>query len=166
MFSLGNFIESNKNSVDTLVQKQPATQEAENIRTTFDRIWSDCSGNEQLEKYFDDLQANCYQYTAVVCQFNQLFQDYQDGKLSEEEYKSGFENIDQARHSIHNATIDSFNILSRLMLKNGKDNSWIEPLVQGGRVAYGNYAIKKTVSDIIKFSKQNGEGYEDHERAQ
>ena len=34
-------------------------------------------------------------------------------------------------------------------------STWIKPLVEGGRVAYGKYALKKTLDDVIKFQEIN-----------
>jgi len=155
MFSIDHFVENNKNSVNDLVEKQQATKEMEDIRNAFERIEQDCAGSDQLKEYFETVKNYCYQYTDVVLQFNQLFEDNANGKITAEEYKSNYKNIDEMRSRIHNSTIDSFNILSRLMAKNGKNNDWIKPLAQGGRVAYGNFAIKKTVVDIIEFNKEN-----------
>ncbi|TSD02329.1 MAG: hypothetical protein Athens071426_523 [Parcubacteria group bacterium Athens0714_26] len=157
MFSIGHFVESNKDSVDKLVAQQPVSSEMDNISRSFRQIENDCAGNEQLQEYLEELRKYCYQYTEVVLQFNQLFTDNANGKLSEEDYESGYASIDAARSRVHNATIDAFNILSRLMVKNGKNNDWIKPLAQGGRIAYGDFAIKKTVADIIEFNKKNNE---------
>jgi hypothetical protein len=155
MFSIGNFVESNKNSVDNLVARQPINSEMENISRSFEQIEKDCAGQEQLQEYLEELRSYCYQYTEIVLQFSQLFEDNASGKISEEEYKSSYANIDAARSIVHDATIDAFNILSRLMAKNGKNNDWVKPLAQGGRIAYGNFAIKKTILDIIEFNKNN-----------
>ncbi len=155
MFSIGNFLENNKNSVDQLLEQDKNNIEENKIKVVFEEIEKDCLGDEQLEKYFSKLKSHCYKYTEVVCQFNQLFNNYQAGELSEEEYRDNFKNIDQTRHFIHNATIDAFNILARLMKRKGKNSEWIQILTQGGRIAYGKYAMEKTILDLIEFNKKN-----------
>lgn len=155
MFSIDNFIKNNNSSVEVLVKNNELNPETKKVKEIFDQIEKDCLSNEQLKKYFEELRGNCYRYTEIVCEFNQVFQNYQSERMSTEEYQQQFSDIDQIRSRVHDATIDSFNILSRLLLKNGKENDWVKPLVIGGRVAYGNYAIKKTVSDIIEFNKKS-----------
>ena len=105
---------------------------------------------------------SCYSYTAIVCEFERVFQSEKDGELDPEEFRERFSEIDKRRGFVHNATIDSFNILSRLMTEKGKDNTWIKPLVNGGRIAYGNLAIKKTMADVLKIeikNKEKGDNY-------
>jgi len=155
MFSIDKFIKNNQESINDLVESQKLSPEIQKVKEMFDEVKVDCLGNEQLEKYFEELVINCYRYTEIICDFNQLFKDCAHQELSAEEYKQRFSDIDQTRNRIHNATIDSFNILARLLFKNGKKNNWLDSFGKDNRIAYGNCAIKKTIVDIIEFNNKD-----------
>ncbi len=158
--NINEFIHINKKEIPKFIAENSLDQKAEGIAEVFSRIENDCQGDKVLEDYFQKTIESCYNYTTVVCDFERVFQAEKDGQLDPEEFREKFAEVDQRRSSIHNATIDSFNILSRLMAERGKDNSWIKPLVNSGRVAYGNLAIKKTMLDILKTENiTKGEDY-------
>lgn len=56
-----------------------------------------------------------------------------------------FREIDAVRKNIHDATIDSINIFSRALVKEGRDNSWMSE-VSGDRAKYGRFALTLTLS--------------------
>lgn len=161
--NIREFIQANKNEIPKFTAENALNREMEAIMKIFDQIASDCRGDKMLEDYFQKMIESCYNYTAIVCEFEHVFQSEKDGELDPEEFRERFSEIDKRRGFVHNATIDSFNILSRLMTEKGKDNTWIKPLVNGGRIAYGNLAIKKTMADVLKIenlkNKEKGDNY-------
>ena len=161
--NINEFIHTNQQEIPKFAVENPLDQRAEGASEIFDHIASECQGDKMLEDYFQKMIESCYNYTAIVCEFERVFQSEKDGELDPEEFRERFSEIDQRRGFVHNATIDSFNILSRLMTEKGKDNTWIKPLVNGGRIAYGNLAIKKTMADVLKIenlkNQEKGDNY-------
>lgn len=143
------FISANPTQIKKLEESPAASSELEKISQIFEEISLACQGNEELEKYYGEMVESCYDYATIVCEYEKIAEDFQQGKLSYDEFGEELESIEPRRSAVHNRTIDSFNIMSRLMAKNGLDNSWIGPLSNGGRVAYGNFAIKKTMADVL-----------------
>ncbi|TXI12243.1 MAG: hypothetical protein E6Q68_04125 [Polynucleobacter sp.] len=48
---------------------------------------------------------------------------------------------DERRHHLHNALMDSINLMSRELNKKGKDIEWMRPLVENGRAGYATFAL-------------------------
>lgn len=48
---------------------------------------------------------------------------------------------DERRHNLHEALIDSVNLLSRELAKRDKDNSWMNEVVSNGRAGYARFAL-------------------------
>lgn len=155
--NIREFINVNKKEIPKFTAENILNREMEAVMKIFDQIASDCRGNKMLEDYFQKMIDGCYNYTAIVCEFERLFEAKNNGEIDLEEFQEKFDEVDKRRHFVHNSTMDSFNILSRLMLKEGKNNDWIKPLVSGGRSAYGNLAISKTIIDVIAQENLNNQ---------
>ena len=152
------FLEDYRPEIEEFDKISPLQERVGNVEQIFNKIESDCQGDDQLVKQYSEVVKNCYRYLAIVCEFVSFFYDYNNGRFSKDEYENGFKEIDDRRTSVHNVTIDSFNILSRMMKSKERDNGWVQPLVQGGRVAYGQLAMNKTFVDILKIQQENEDG--------
>ena len=148
------FINKNKTQIEKFDEIQALDPERARVLAVFESLAKDCAADEQLKDYYERLVESCYNYTDIVCDFYRVTDDFGKNKISRAEYQERFDNIDQQRSFVHNATIDSFNILSRLMAKKNLNTDWIKSLIEGGRVVYGNYAIKKSIADA-KACEQN-----------
>lgn len=70
--------------------------------------------------------------------------------------------IDQARHRLHSAMIDSVNILSRNMDEQGKDIEWVREVSTQGRAGYATFAMLTFYHSycIMYFPQPNESTYE------
>lgn len=60
--------------------------------------------------------------------------------------------IDHNRHNLHEAMMDSVNLMSRELAKRNEDIEWMREVVAGGRASYAKFAILtfyKIYSNII-----------------
>lgn len=103
-----------------------------------------CEGDPILMKCYESMIKYCTKYAHDV--FNMI----REQKKVEELRKKGEVDrtvmeelvaIDHARRRLHEATTDSINLLSRELGKRELDNEWVRPLVEGGRAAYGTFAL-------------------------
>lgn len=152
--NIHEFINQNTEEIKKFEEHLSADKQIDSVEEVFKKIETDCQGDEQLEEYFNKMVESCYNYTTIVCEYERIASDFSRDLIDNEEFGRRLEEIEPRRSAVHNATIDSFNILSRLMAKKGKDNSWVGELAAGGRVVYGNYAIKKTLADVIDYNKE------------
>ncbi len=111
---------------------------------SFENIERSCSGNETLEHLYAEMVDYCERYTETVARFQELILRGVDFENRETK-----EWIDGERKSVHDAMIDSVNILARNLAKEGKDASWITRFGKS-RAAYGNFALQNTYSLLIK----------------
>lgn len=148
------FVQTNSHEVSKFSEGEGGNPERERIGEVFKKIEADCRDDEQLSRLYQELLRYCHRYTDIVCQFDRVLERFNQQLISQEEFNEQFQLLDDTRSIVHDGTIDAFNILSRLMAKKGKDNSWIGPLVNGGRVVYGRYAINKTVLDVNEFNEK------------
>ena len=102
-------------------------------------------GDPLLEKLLQDMKNYCERYTESVALYNEFLQRGFDRR----DEGSEKENLDTTSRIIHNATIDSINILARALKNAGKDTSWIEKLGKS-RAAYGYLAIALTYKEVLK----------------
>lgn len=96
-----------------------------------------CLGNETLELLYNQMISYCVRYAEDVLRMERLY----TAPLQDEIWRSEMEELDRSRHDLHEATVDSINILSRNLKKFGKSNEWLRPLIAGGRSVYGKFAI-------------------------
>lgn len=117
---------------------------------SFDVLENTCGGNDILEHLFQEVVDYCERYTETVARFQEMI--LQGVDFDNREAK---EWIDGERKIIHDAMIDSVNILARNMEKAGKDASWIKSL-ERSRAAYGNFAMQNTYKLLKEYGEQNG----------
>lgn len=120
-----------------VVEKAHEVVEISNPYTSLARLETECHRDEVLESCLDDVVAYSLRYAETVCRFEQIV--IGEGQTANEDGQR--EEIERVRSTIHDSTIDAINVLSRNMKKAGKDNSWISKLTNGGRAAYGKFAI-------------------------
>ena len=102
-----------------------------------------CQGDETLQELLAEMLDYCARYTETVCKFEQMNLNGQQTRENGE-----LETADQYRTRIHEATIDSINILARNLTKKGKDGSWIKPIAAQSRAGYGRFALTTTFSRL------------------
>jgi len=103
-----------------------------------------CEGNEFLESLYETMMDYCTRYTEDVFKmkaFSKIPVSERDENWQSEDKKN-----DRLRHTLHQATMDSINILARNLKEQGRSNEWLRPLDAGGRSAYGRFAISLTFS--------------------
>ncbi len=103
-----------------------------------------CSGDETLSELLDEMLGYCLRYAETVCQFEQVVMA--GGDRAE---------IDAIRGTVHDATMDAINILSRNLQKRGKDNQWIAKIVND-RAKYGKMAILLAFEKILSEPQTAG----------
>ena len=121
------------------MEKTYTSTEFLNSTIDIDFIEKECKGNEILEKLFNKMLNYLYRYTEIVFEYNEILKS----DISQDEINQRFKEIEETRKRIHNATIDSINILSRQLAKFNKDNSWNDK-VSSSRASYGNFAKVNT----------------------
>lgn len=103
-----------------------------------------CENDPVLLLCYEEMIRYCTRYAHDV--FNML---YEQAKLEElrtqgedtlEMYKE-MRVIDQNRHNLHEATMDSVNKMSRELAKKEKDIEWMREVISGGRASYGKFAM-------------------------
>lgn len=109
-----------------------------------EQLLKECEDNPILLKLYEQMIKQCQAYAHDV--FSMMYEQ----KIIEEMRTRG-ENtreamlelgeIDKIRHNSHESLMDSINILSRALAKNGKDNSWMNEVVSGGRATYAVFAL-------------------------
>ena len=112
-----------------------------------------CRGNETLQKLLDDMLDSCYRYAQDVFKMEQMVASGFDGK----EDAAEFARIDKQRTRLHDATIDNVNILSRALIKAGRDSEWVKEIHYGGRPAYSRFALTITFNQYLRFRRQQEE---------
>lgn len=130
-------------------EKTYASPEILNSTINAENIKKECEGNDMLKKIFNDMKEYFYRYTETVFEYNEIL----TSGLNDEELNKKFQEINKKRTIIHNATIDSVNILSRSLMKAGKDNQWIKE-VGKSRATYGKFAIINTIRDLLKEKEE------------
>ena len=98
-----------------------------------------CKGNVELEQMFQEMLIKCLRYTEDVFVLEQT--NAEPAGSRDENWRTQREKADLDRHNLHEATMDSINILSRNLAKNGKSNEWLRPVAVNGRSGYSRFAI-------------------------
>lgn len=102
-----------------------------------------------LEKLTEDAIEYCERYTETVAAFHEILSN-----LTRDNQKE-FEEIDQTRKIVHDAAVDSINILSRALAKSGRDSSWIKMFKS--RADYGKFALVTTYKALKEFQKERND---------
>jgi hypothetical protein len=109
-----------------------------------DKLKSLCEGDTLLESCLDKMNSYCVRYAQDV--FNMMYEQMKLAELREkgEDSKEMYDElkiIDLNRHNLHEAMIDSVNLMSRQLAKKGKDNEWMREVVIEGRAGYARFAM-------------------------
>lgn len=116
-----------------------------------------CEGDKLLESLFNSMLVYCRRYAEDVGEMDKLAMA---PRLSRDEnWKSEMEARDKARTVLHNATIDSINILSRNLKERGKSNTWLIPIAtvtdpDERRATYAKFAIALAFSYYLSLRKK------------
>lgn len=78
-------------------------------------------------------------YSMIIEQM-ELAEKREKGEDTQEDTKMLAE-TDERRHHLHNALIDSINLLSRELGKRGLDNEWMHDFAHEGRAGYARFAL-------------------------
>ena len=97
----------------------------------------------------------CYRYMEISIRFQKSLHELDQTEKAEERAE-----LDQETRIVHDATIDSINIFSRALAKEGKDNSWMEK-VSRHRVTYTRFIYSLVYNELAEELKK----YENREAA-
>ena len=109
-----------------------------------ERLRALCEDDPTLLSCYESMNNYCNRYAHDV--FNMMHEQ----KVIEEMREKGEDTkeiyaelvvIDKNRHNLHEAMMDSVNLVSRELAKRNKDNEWMRDLVAGGRAAYARFAL-------------------------
>lgn len=132
------------------------------IEITEERIAELSRGNEELEHLGIELMRYCCRYATDVWSMHERLTKGIEDKEDAKEYQDQ----DEARTRLHNALIDSFNVFSRKLAQEKRDNSWMASLVragEGSRAAYGRLALLLAYRHILKLNLTDKEKEHHHE---
>jgi hypothetical protein len=133
-------------TIETHVIQELAPDVPAEARESRDKGWNNpfitlkdlevlCKGDEDLEYFLRETTVMCLRYTETLCRFKQIVirgqQSNEDGFRKE---------IEAIRTTIHDSTITSINVLSRLMKKTDRNNDWIKN-VSVDRTKYAKFAM-------------------------
>jgi hypothetical protein len=149
------FTQTNYNS-----EKAKLPQEAiEKFKDSFENIQpviseSDlyllCEGNPNLEKLLESFLDYSLRYANDVWSMEKFVSE---GGFDKDGGAEEFAQMDDFRTRLHNALVDSVQILSRNLAKENRDNSWVRELTSDGRnldrVACGKLALTITYRRYI-----------------
>ncbi len=149
-----NFFSEDPNKhKDAIESMKQGAYETIPIEVTEEQLAELSRGNEGLEELFKEVMRYCCRYAEDVWAIHEhLAQGISDKQSSEK-----FQEQDEARSRLHTAVIDSFNILSRGLVKEGRDNSWMTSLVyagEGSRAAYGRLALLLAYRHYLKLNRE------------
>lgn len=112
-------------------------------------------GNETLEDLLREMLDYCYRYVEISIRFKKSLHELDQTEKVEERAE-----LDEETRRVHNATIDSINIFSRALAKEGKDNSWMEK-VSRHRATYTRFIYAFVYDELAQELKS----YENREAA-
>lgn len=147
------FTEDPDSHSDAIESMKQGAYEQIPIEITEEQLEELCRGSEELEGFRTELMRYCCRYATDVWSMHEHLAQGIDDKQSSEK----FQEQDAARSRLHNAVIDSFNILGRSLAKEGKDNSWMTSLVyagEGSRAAYGRLGLLLAYRHYLKLNRE------------
>jgi hypothetical protein len=112
-----------------------------------------CEGVPRLEVLFTHMVDYCYRYS------HDVFTMLREQKRLEELRKKGLDSredylevreMDEKRHRLHEAMIQSVNSLSLELSKQGRDNTWMEEIVSNGRAGYAQFALLTFYKNYVR----------------
>lgn len=103
-----------------------------------------CKGEPRLENNLASMfgYINRYAHDVYSMMIEQI--ELSDKRERGEDTNDDFQELkhtDERRHQLHDALIDSINLLSRELAKAGKDNEWMHDFVHEGRAGYARFAL-------------------------
>jgi len=110
---------------------------------TAEDLESLCEGSEILKEMLQEVFDQCLKYTETVIEFNKILQEVEGDSGTMETLNR----IDSIRKGTHDSTISTINAFSRMLAKEGRDNSWMADVSQS-RAAYTRFALTLTFSRI------------------
>jgi histidinol-phosphate/aromatic aminotransferase/cobyric acid decarboxylase-like protein len=105
----------------------------------------ECENDPDLKNLLEDMIEYCERYTETVAKLREVL-----NKENSREQQEEFAEIDKEQRIIHNAAIDSINVLARALIKSGKNGHWVE-LLHGSRAAYGKFALSTTYKRLMEM---------------
>ena len=120
-----------------------------------------CAGDQTLQLCHKQMNEYCTRYAHDV--FNMMYEQSRLSELREkdedtEEARAELKVLDTNRHNLHEAMMDSVNLMSRQLAKKEKDNEWMRELVAGGRAGYATFAMLTFYNIYSTIKKVNKEG--------
>jgi hypothetical protein len=149
MFKYETFSHNYPHSVAE-VENNTVSFENDRIASRIDAIRQSCEGNETLERLYEEMLDYCFSYAETVFRYNELFM----GDITDPRTNEALKDLEDERRRVHDATIDSINILARTLKKEGRDGSWIASL-KDSRALYGHFALAVTCAFILKEKEEN-----------
>ncbi len=103
-----------------------------------------CENDPILIQCYESMISYCNRYAHDV--FNMMYEQkiIEEMNKNKEDTTEAYEElkvIDRNRHNLHEALMDSINLLSRELAKREIDNTWMHEVVSGGRATYGIFAL-------------------------
>ena len=103
-----------------------------------------CKGDPLLEQVCTSMLSYCRRYAHDV--FEMLYEQkvVEDMRIKGEDTQEAFQELkelDERRHRLHDAMIDSVNLVSRKLAEKGKDIEWIREIKNNGRAGYATFAL-------------------------
>lgn len=103
-----------------------------------------CEDDPLLTTCLTSMNKYCNEYAHDV--FNMMYEQKLIEEMRErgEDTREAYEElvvIDRNRHNLHEAMMDSVNLVSRELGKRGKDNEWMREVIKGGRATYATFAL-------------------------
>jgi hypothetical protein len=103
-----------------------------------------CRGDPTLEQCLSSMFKYVNRYAhdvySMMIEQMELSEKREKGEDTPEEARALAE-TDERRHHLHEALMDSVNLLSRELGKKGKDNEWMREFVNEGRAGYARFAL-------------------------
>jgi len=111
---------------DDVLQEHEASEPV----VTLSYLREECQNIPELFELYTDMENSFYNYAEIFFKFNRILKIQNQESVK---FRAEYGRLDEDRHNIHNATIDSIFILARNMEKAGLDGSWIKKVGQGNR---------------------------------
>lgn len=103
-----------------------------------------CKGEPILLTCYEQMNTYCIRYAYDV--FNMMYEqrkleEFREVKEDTAEMYEELQIIDKNRHNLHEAMMDSVNLLSRELAKREIDIEWMREVSSGGRASYAKFAM-------------------------
>lgn len=103
-----------------------------------------CEGDSVLERCLEGMFTYVNRYAhdvySMMIEQMELSEKRENGEDSPEDFQA-LKETDERRHHLHNALMDSINLLSRELAKREKDNEWMRDFAHEGRAGYARFAL-------------------------